>query len=191
MRRAALVATAWVAAATAATALTWGGVSVIGARVTDTRPLPVGPAELGGAPPTTAPAPVGGTVAAPSPTTTATTVPPGPAATVPVTRPAPSAPATGGPAATAPPVATAPSTTASAVTRTYGLVGGSAAVRFSPSGATLLWATPNDGFTVEVEPEGNGIKVEFESPGHRSRLDAWWDGGPRDRIREEPHDGDD
>ena len=70
--------------------------------------------------------------------------------------------------------------------RTYNLVGGTAALRFSPSGVTVEYATPKAGFTVEVEPENvNGVKVEFESADHKSRVDGWWDNGPRDRVRED------
>lgn len=205
MRRVVLGAAAWVAGAAAATALTWAGVGVIGARVADTRPLPVGRTTLGPATPTTGPPPVR---AAATPTTMTpgsgptTTVSPPPrgalpsrpesnagatVTTAPTTGPPSPPPTTPGPGT---PTTQAPPTTTTAVTRTYGLIGGSAAVRFAPSGATLLWATPNEGFTVEVEPEGNGVTVTFERPDHRSRLEAWWDGGPRDRIREEPK-GDD
>lgn len=70
--------------------------------------------------------------------------------------------------------------------RNYRLEGGTVALRFSAGEVTVLWANPNAGFDVETEPEGTGIKVEFESEGHRSRVDGWWDGGPRDRVREEP-----
>jgi hypothetical protein len=60
-------------------------------------------------------------------------------------------------------------------------------LRFSPSGVTVVWANPNPGFDVSQEPEqGNGVKVEFRSDTHRSRVDGWWDGGPQERIREEP-----
>jgi hypothetical protein len=61
-------------------------------------------------------------------------------------------------------------------------------VRFSPTGVTVLVATPKPGFTAEVEGEGSGVKVEFESETHKSRLDAWWDGGPRAEVREDADD---
>jgi hypothetical protein len=61
-------------------------------------------------------------------------------------------------------------------------------LKFTPSGVTVQWATPHDGYEVKVEPEnGNGVKVEFESDAHRSRVDAWWADGPQDRVREESH----
>ena len=49
----------------------------------------------------------------------------------------------------------------------------------------MLWANPNPGYEVRVEPESGGVKVEFRSDDHRSRIDAWWDNGPRHEITEE------
>ncbi|MDH3753459.1 MAG: hypothetical protein OEU32_06255, partial [Acidimicrobiia bacterium] len=73
-----------------------------------------------------------------------------------------------------------------AQTLTFNLVGGSTAISFSASGVQVLWATPNPGFGVEIEPESPGIKVQFESEGHKSRIEAWWSAGPQHEIREEP-----
>jgi hypothetical protein len=74
-------------------------------------------------------------------------------------------------------------------TRTYRMDGGVVTLRFSPAGVDVVGATPNQGFTVDYEPEhGNGVRVEFESDGHESRVDAWWDGGPQDRRRENGED---
>ena len=80
--------------------------------------------------------------------------------------------------------ASAPPTAPSYTDVTYTLVGGTAAVRFSAAGVGVLWATPAAGFDVEVEPEGGGHKVEFRSGAHRSRLDVWWQDGPRHTIGE-------
>ncbi|MGH9215899.1 MAG: hypothetical protein ACRDZS_06560, partial [Acidimicrobiales bacterium] len=89
-------------------------------------------------------------------------------------------------ATTAPPGGTTTTTSATApadpaaTTRTYGMVGGVVTLRFSPSGVEVVGATPNEGFNVDSEPEhGNGVKVEFESDAHESRVDAWWNDGPR------------
>jgi hypothetical protein len=30
------------------------------------------------------------------------------------------------------------------------------------------------------------VRVEFENDSHRSRIEGWWDGGPQDRVREQP-----
>jgi hypothetical protein len=67
--------------------------------------------------------------------------------------------------------------------------GGVVTLSFSPAGVDVVGATPNEGFTVDSEPEhGNGVKVEFESDGHESRVDAWWDGGPQVERRENGED---
>lgn len=71
------------------------------------------------------------------------------------------------------------------VTKIFTLVGGTTAIRFSPSATKVLWATPDPGYEVRIEPESPGLKVEFRSDGHRSRVDAWWDNGPRHEIHEE------
>ena len=85
---------------------------------------------------------------------------------------------------TTPPVTSAPAP----ITKSYQLIGGSATLRFSPGGVTVVVATPKPGFTVEVEGEGSGVRVEFESETHKSRLDAWWDGGPQAEVREDADD---
>lgn len=73
-----------------------------------------------------------------------------------------------------------------AETRTYNVQGGTAALRFTTAGVTVVFANPAAGFSVAVEPEhGNGVKVEFESDSHESRVDGWWADGPVDRVRED------
>jgi cytoskeletal protein RodZ len=73
-------------------------------------------------------------------------------------------------------------------TRTYQLVGGTATLRFQPAGVTVVSATPNPGFAVEVEPQGNGVEVSFRSGSHRSKVEAQWSAGPHDEVEEEPED---
>ncbi len=81
---------------------------------------------------------------------------------------------------------TAPPADPSATTRTYRMQGGVVTLRFSAAGVEVVGASPAEGFTVDTEPEhGNGVKVEFESDAHRSRVDAWWDGGPQVERRED------
>jgi len=95
-------------------------------------------------------------------------------------------PTTTAPSSIAPPTTAAPSPAAQPVTRSYDLEGGTATLRFSPSGVTVVVATPAPGFTVDIgDSHSGGKRVEFESSDHRSRLDAWWDGGPQDEIRED------
>ncbi|MGH9191597.1 MAG: hypothetical protein ACRDZ0_03875 [Acidimicrobiales bacterium] len=94
------------------------------------------------------------------------------------------APPAGGTTTTA-----APPADASATTQTYRMEGGVVTLRFSPAGVEFVAATPNEGFDVDFEPEhGNGVKVEFESDAHESRIDAWWDDGPQVERREDGED---
>jgi hypothetical protein len=99
-------------------------------------------------------------------------------------------PATTTSTAGTPPASTTTTTTTTAapsVTETYRLDGGTTTIEFSPTGVRAVSAVPNPGFGVKKsEPEGTGWRVEFESDGHRSRIDAWWDGGPQIRSREDP-----
>lgn len=199
-------ALAWLAVATIALVISWQGVSIVSRQVTTDRPATLSASELeesiSAASPTTTTT-EGSTSteseADPSGTTTSTTAStattptsaaaggaPSPTAPVPTNAPRTTGP-TPSPTSTAPP--STATTTPPASTRTYNLVGGSAALRFSPSGVTVEYATPKPGFQVEIEPEhGNGVKVEFRSSSHRSRVDGWWENGPVDRVREEPED---
>lgn len=178
VRRAPLLVVGWLAAGAAAVAAASAGVAMVSDQVTESRPAPLNATEVAqgladqtqGTTSTTSPT-AGGTA------TTETT----PSTSPPVTTANPSTPPT-----TAPPP---PTTTPPATVRTYSLVGGTATLRFSSSGVTVVTASPNAGFDVEVEPEhGNGVKVEFEREGHKSRVSGWWEGGPRDEVREEADD---
>jgi cytoskeletal protein RodZ len=168
---------AWFAAGVAAVLLAGAGLGMVGRQVTGSRPAPLSAEQVRDE-----------LAAAEAPSTTsstATTVPTS-STTAPSTTSTTAPPTTdGGPAGstttTTTPVATPPPTT-----RSYDLVGGTVTVRFSPAGVTLVSATPKAGFSVEKgETHSNGIRVEFEGEDHKSRLDAWWDGGPQDEVREE------
>lgn len=165
MRRTVLLVGAWLVGGAAAVGAASLGVSRVGDEVTGNRPTPLSAAEvreeLAAAPATTttSPSPVTTTTITPTTTTTTTVVAPQQQPTT---------------------------TTEAAETRTYALVGGTATLRFAPSGVTVVAAAPNPGFSVETNPEhGNGIRVEFESDDHRSRVTGWWEDGPRDEVREE------
>jgi hypothetical protein len=113
------------------------------------------------------------TTLAPGETTTSTTISPPTTAAVATT------------------TAASPTTLAPTETRTYPLTGGTATLRFSPSGVTVVVANPNPGYSVEVEPShGNGVEVSFHGDGHRSKVEAWWDGGPREQVDEETESDD-
>ena len=189
MRKTVPYVAAWFVAGVAAVVVASLGVSMVSRQVTGSRPAPLSAGEITERL-TTAEDP--GTA---STTTTTTTAPVGPTATVdpgaPTTTAGGGSPTTAGggsgPPGTVPTTTTtAPPPPAPPTTRTYPLVGGTTTLRFSADGVTVVVATPNAGFSVDVnESHDNGVRVEFESDGHRSRVDAWWDGGPQDEVRED------
>ncbi len=191
----------WLVASAAAVGVAWAGVSVVDNQVVD----PPSAAELASPDPSGGPNPnsaasegndaspsTQATPSAPTPNPTRTTQPAPRSTTDPTTQPAPtSQPApTTQQVPTTPPPTPAPTTPPppAATTQTFTLTGGTAAISFSASGVEVLWATPNPGFRVVIELESPGIKVEFRADHHRSRVDAWWSGGPQHSIREEPRD---
>jgi hypothetical protein len=203
MRRVVLYGLGWLAAATVAVLLAWQGVQRVGTSVTGSHPRALSadearetlaaeaattttagdqPAPVATATTTAGPAATAttrSTTSRPSASSTSTTRPAGPAATGPTTTQATSTAST-----SAPPAATG-------VVRTYNLVGGSATLRFEPSGkVTVVWANPNPGYRVEVDDrDGGGVRIRFDGEDHRSELEAWWDGQPRERIEEQGDGG--
>jgi cytoskeletal protein RodZ len=163
----------WLVAGVVATTVAWLGVSSVRDELGGSRshPDPLSSeeisAELAAAPTTSA------FQAEPPESSTTTTRPSEPGSTTTT--------------AVVPPPAT--TTTVQPVVRSYHLIGGDVTFRFSPDGVTVVVATPSAGFTTEVgSSHGGGKQVEFESSSHKSRIDAWWDGGPQTEVRE---DGDD
>lgn len=168
MRRSALLVAAWLAGGVLAVVLATAAVGRVGNQVTGDRPAPLSATD------------VREELAAEAATTTSTA--PTTTDTAPTTSALP--PVTTPPATT--PTGPAPADTAAAdETRTYPLVGGTATLRFSPAGVTVVSANPNPGFSVEIEPEGTGLEVTFRSATHRSKVEARWDGGPQDSVEEE------
>lgn len=168
MRRPALLVAAWLLGGLLAVVLASAAVGRVGNQVTGDRPAPLSAAD------------VRDELAAEAAETTTTTGP-ATAATDTTTE----ATSTVAPPAVTPIVPATVDTAAADETRTYPLVGGTATLRFSPAGVTVVAANPNPGFSVEVEPEGSGLEVVFRSATHRSKVEAWWDGGPRDSVEEE------
>lgn len=183
VRKTIIYVVAWFAAGVGAVALATAGVSMVGNQVTDSRPSPLSADEVrsqlaadSAAEATRTESPTTSLPAGAVTTTTPTTD--GPTATTASSRPTGS-----GPPTTATPTTT---TQPAPVTRTYMLIGGTATLRFTASGVTVVDATPNGGYSVVVEPtHDTGIRVEFRSDEHRSRVEGWWDGGPRDETSEE------
>lgn len=193
---------AWFVAGVAAVVLASAGVSMVSRQVTGSRPAPLSAEQVreelaaddddpgaGTTTTTTAPAGPTTTTAPAGPTTTLDSSPstPGGVGSPATTPPAGGSPGSGSPGAVAPTTTAAPPPPATAATtRTYNLVGGTATLRFTPDGVTVVVATPKAGFSVDVGDSDDGdARVEFESDEHRSRVDAWWDGGPQDEVREE------
>lgn len=189
MRRTFAIVAVWLAAGAGAVALSSAAVSMVGNRVTAGRPATLSADQvrdqlLGDNGSTTLP--TGGAEQPPSSDDTASTTLPAPdGATGSTTKPTTTPTTQGGPASddSAPPTTQAPQP---ATVRTYTLIGGTATLRFSQGGVTVQDATPQPGYSVEIEAEqGNGVKVEFRSDAHRSQVAGWWDNGPRDEVREE------
>jgi len=55
----------------------------------------------------------------------------------------------------------------------------------------VLWATPNAGFTADVEDDTDQgeARVDFRSPDHRSRIKGEWENGRPSIETEERPDG--
>lgn len=155
MRRILTLGVAWAVAAVVAAVVAWQGVGLVGDQVTDDRPATLSAAEVEARLAGTAtPTGDGGT-----PTTSA------PTATT-------SAPPTSVPAVTP-------------VHRPYTVTGGTAVLSFSPEGVSPVSAVPSTGYTVRSTPhDSGGWRIEFEGPAGRSRIDAWWDGGPRESVED-------
>jgi hypothetical protein len=204
MRRIFTLSVAWLAAAIVAAVVAWQGVGLVGDQVTDDRDAgmltaaeieeALGRAEGGiPIPPTTSPQ-TGDTTGAGAtpPSTTAAGAGAGDtgSGTTPGRGTTPSrgtAPATGsGSGGPSPP---APAPAPAAIVRNYSVAGGSAAISFSPAEVRVLWARPASGWTAKTEPEGTGVRVEFESGDARSRIDAWWADGPQDRVEDDGSSG--
>jgi hypothetical protein len=192
MRRVALYGIGWVAAAAIAVLLAWQGVGLVGRNVTDTHAKALtadearaalgagtGPTDTG---PASAAPPDGGGPSAGTASSTTTTSRPRTTATT-EARPPTSNPTS--PTTTRPPAPSTTPTTSAGVVRTYNLVGGSATLRFEPGKVTVVWANPNPGFRAEIDArDGGGVRVRFDGDSRRSEVEAWWDGGPQDRVEE-------
>jgi len=174
MRRTIGFVALWFFAGAVATTVAWLGVSTVSDQLagSGSHPDPLSADEIRDL----AATPGTSTTGAPDPTgSTTTTSPPTRGTSTPSTT-----------AVTPPPPTTGPPQPVQPVTRSYDLEGGTATLRFSPAGVTVVVASPAPGFTVDVgTSHDGGARVEFESDDHRSRLDGWWDGGPQDEVREE------
>ncbi len=203
------LAALWVLASVGAVTVAWAGVSVVDSEVIAPPPATVVPLFADNSPTNdpdneTAAAPADAGTPAISSTsstsTTSTSLAPSPTEqpgsgdsagatdTEPSTTAAPTTPSSTAPTTSttmAPPVTPDPEPAAQSLT--FKLLGGTTTINFSAESVTAV-ATANPGFEVTIEPNSPGLKIEFRSvdTNQRSRIDAWWDNGPRHDITERP-----
>lgn len=169
---------AWLASTAVAVALSWLGIRFVLDAGAPQRPLVVaGPTQSSAITTTTAAL----TTAAPTTTTTVAVI-----ATVAATTTTTLPPTT---TTTTPPLPSENGTWTErdgepVYLRSFSLQGGVAAISFSAKDLEPISATPRQGFAATVEQPAAAVVVEFTSPGHRSRLEATWVGGPQWRIVE-------
>jgi hypothetical protein len=143
---------AWLAATAVAVAVSWLGVRTV------VHDAVVTPPQL--AVPAVAPGTVRPPVPPPVPPTTTSSV----------------APST----TTSPPSRTAspPTTSQAADVHTYSVRGGQVVLALSGTSATLVSATPANGYTVQTWQETGWLRVDFSAPGDTWSVFATWNGHP-------------
>lgn len=216
MRRSLTLVSTWIVATVAAVGLAWAGVGLVADQVAEpVRPVPTVVARSSSEPTSSeSPSPTAGET--PSPTPQPTIEAPDSARTdddaAEPEEPVPSRPAGSSGVAPSSEPSPRPSPSAdeseehddhedgreddghdeeeAAETRSYRLVGGTVTISFSASRVEVVVpATPAEGFGVSIERESaTDLRIEFSSDDHESRLDVWWDDGPRDETREESDD---
>jgi hypothetical protein len=156
------IVVAWLAATAAAVGVSWLGVRTVVHDAVLSPPQLAVPAS---------PLPSG----TPPPTPPATSVPPPTTPSVRPTTTTPSATPTTKP--TPPPTtrSTAP-TTVNADVHSYSVQGGQVVLSLSATSATLVSATPSDGYSVQVWQETGWLRVDFGSAAGTSSLFATWNG---------------
>ncbi|MFI2611433.1 hypothetical protein [Kitasatospora sp. NPDC018619] len=169
---------AWAAATGAAVALSWLGVHAVltGAAFEQPTALPLpspkadgtphsapaGPEQPHSAAPSTTPSPTGSSNTATAPATTAA---------------APHAPAPATTAATAAPARRpVPTATATSTVRSYPVPGGKVALDLKPDRATLVSATPDPGWQMQVWTVGQWLRVDFVRDTETNSVIASWNG---------------
>lgn len=154
------IAIAWLCATAAAVGVAWFGVRTV---MQDTAmPLPQVSVPIGSisSGPPALPDPVGPTVTTDPPsTTTATTQAPR---------------STAGPTTSS--TTTPPANSGNA--QRYTMTGGQVVLDLSSSSATLVSATPANGYAVQDWLENGWLRVDFNAGGHTSTLIATWNGHP-------------
>jgi len=163
------VAALWLATTVTATFMAWVGVRSVVAAAVPPRTQPLSAAEIRSATP--APnlgptTPFGSLKPRPTPAPALSTPP---APSLPTDQWYPLADGHGG----------------TAYLRSFHMAGGDAALRFAADSVTVISATPNQGYAVEVRPKAtNELVVNFRSDSHLSQIDAYWENGPRTHLSE-------
>lgn len=152
------IAIAWLAATAAAVGVSWLGVrTVVDDAVLPQRiAVPTSPVSTG----------------MPPPTPVVTSVSPTPPSTV---RPSGTPMRT---TTTAPTTTTTVTTQSSSDTQRYAVPGGVVVLDLSPTRATLVSATPANGYSVQVWQETGWLRVDFSSGNGTSTVFATWNGHP-------------
>lgn len=145
------IALVWLAATAAAVAVSWLGVRTV------VHEAVVSPPQLA------VPSVPVGTVSPP----VITSAPP------PTSTPAPTTTATTPPTTTTPPPTT---TSRPANVHSYPIQGGQVVLSLGPTSATLVSATPAEGYSVQAWQESGWLRVDFTSGGTTSSLFATWNG---------------
>lgn len=73
---------------------------------------------------------------------------------------------------------TSPTTTANAVVQRYAVKGGEVVLSMTPTKATLVSATPANGYSVQLWQETGWMRVDFTSGNATSSVFATWNGHP-------------
>ncbi|MER7585573.1 hypothetical protein [Kitasatospora sp. NPDC097691] len=162
---------AWAAATGAAVALSWLGVHAVltGAAFEQPAALPLPSAKADGTPysPTATPGQPSSAEQSAAPTPTQPTSPP--------------ATATHGttPAATAPPTRRpTPTPTATSTVKSYPIPGGKVALDLQPDRASLVSATPDPGWQMQVWNGPQWMRIDFTKDDQANSVFVYWNGHP-------------
>lgn len=160
--RAPTIAIAWMCATAAAVGVSWLGVRTVvhDAALTPVQ-MAVPPSSVStGTPPETARL----TAVLPTPTTTV--------------RPTATRPSARGATTTTVTTTTAPAVPTSSNVQRYTVKGGEVVLSTTPTQATLVSATPANGYSVQVWQETGWLRVDFSSGNATSSVFATWNGHP-------------
>ncbi|CAM5370416.1 hypothetical protein BOQ63_028000 [Streptomyces viridifaciens] len=163
---------AWAAATGAAVALSWLGVHAVltGAAFEQPTALPLPSPRVGGTPHNAS--------ATPDPTPTPTSQSPTQPAAAPSATTTTHAPAGTPPTGAAAPPARRPSPTATSTVRSYPIPGGRVALDIRADKASLVSATPDPGWQMQVWNGDQWMRVDFTRDNQANSVFVYWNGHP-------------